>query len=87
VLRLEFEARKNKMDRLSEETGGKAYPTPKDPAAVFSQIENDLRNIYVLGFKPPENARDGKFHKLEIKLRDAGLRVRARRGYSLPPEN
>jgi VWFA-related protein len=73
------------MKRLSEETGGRSYPSPGDGVAAFAEIENDLRNMYVLGFAAPEEARDGKFHKLEITVPNREVRVRARRGYTVPP--
>lgn len=75
------------LHRLSEETGAHAFPTPRGgPAEVFAQIENELRNLYVLGFTPPENARDGTFHKLQVKTTQAGMTVRARKGYSARPK-
>jgi hypothetical protein len=49
---------------------------------MFAEIENDLRSMYVLGFVPPEEAGNGLFRKLELKVADPSLRVRARRGYS-----
>ncbi len=48
---------------------------------IFSRIEQDLRNQYVLGFTPPPEARDGRFHKLEVKMTRPELTVRARVGY------
>lgn len=76
------EAPKN-LQRLSDETGGRAYLSPRDSAAIFAEIENDLRSMYVLGFVPPEEASKGLFRKLDVKVADPSLRVRARRGYSL----
>jgi len=70
------------LRRLSEETGGQAFGSPKDPSGIFSQIENELRNLYVLGFTPGEAAQDGKFHKLQVKASQADLRVRTRKGYT-----
>jgi VWFA-related protein len=72
------------MSRLSEETGGTAFSSPKDPAPVFAEIENDLRNLYILSFTPPDESRDGKFHKLEIHG-PKEITIRARKGYSIPP--
>lgn len=70
------------MERLTDETGGYTFPDPGDRLAdVFSKIEEDLRNQYVLGFTPPVEARDGRYHKLEVKMRPKGLTVRARVGY------
>jgi VWFA-related protein len=70
------------LERLSRETGGLTFPNPGRKAPeVFAQIESELRNMYVLGFNPPEEARDGKFHKLEVKIAGKDLVVRSRAGY------
>jgi Ca-activated chloride channel family protein len=70
------------LDRLSRETGGLTFPNPgRKTAEVFAQIESDLRNMYVLGFTPPDGARDGKFHKLEVRVAGPDLVVRSRAGY------
>jgi VWFA-related protein len=70
------------LERLSRETGGLTFPNPGSKTSeVFAQIESDLRNLYVLGFTPPEDARDGKFHKLEIALTRKDLVARSRAGY------
>jgi len=70
------------LERLDRETGGVTFPSPgRKTAEVFSRIESDLRNMYVLGFTPPADARDGTFHKLEVKTARGGLVVRSRAGY------
>src|ERR1700733_792730 len=70
------------LERLSRETGGLTYPNPGHRTSeVFSKIEADLRNMYVLGFAPPADARDGKFHALEVTTTRPDLMVRTRAGY------
>jgi VWFA-related protein len=70
------------LERLTRETGGLFFSNPgKHTAKVFAEIESDLRNMYVLGFTPPEEARDGLFHKLEVKPARKDVVVRARAGY------
>jgi Ca-activated chloride channel homolog len=70
------------LERLSRETGGLSYPNPgRKLPEVFAQIEADLRNLYVLGFTPPSDTRDGKFHKLDVTASRADLIVRTRSGY------
>ena len=70
------------LERLSRETGGLTYPNPGHRTSeVFSKIEADLRNMYVLGFAPPADARDGKFHALEVTTTRPDLTVRTRAGY------
>jgi len=38
----------------------------------------------VLAYYPPNPKRDGKFHKIEVRVNRPGLNVRARRGYANP---
>lgn len=70
------------LERIDRETGGLTFGNPgKKISEVFSRIESDLRNTYVLGFIPPLDARDGRFHKLEVKTTRDNLVVRCRPGY------
>lgn len=70
------------LERLTDETGGYTFPNPGGNLDdIFSRIETDLRSQYVIGFTPPEDARDGRFHKLELKMTRPDLSVRARNGY------
>jgi VWFA-related protein len=80
------EAVSHGLERVDRETGGLTFPNPgKKTAEVYTRIESDLRNMYVIGFTPPADARDGKFHKLEVKTtRSGGLVVRSRAGYWAP---
>ena len=70
------------LERASRETGGLTFPNPGHKTSeVFAKIESDLRNLYVLGFTPPADARDGKFHKLDVTTTHPDLVVRTRAGY------
>jgi VWFA-related protein len=70
------------LERLDHESGGATFPNPgKKTPEVFARIESDLRGMYVLGFATPENARDGKFHKLDVKVSRNDVVVRSRAGY------
>jgi VWFA-related protein len=69
------------LERLSRETGGLNFANPgRHLSDVFSQIESDLRNLYILGFTPPSDAA-GAFHKLDVMTIRTGVTVRARSGY------
>jgi VWFA-related protein len=73
------------LERLDRETGGLTFGNPgRKTAEVFSRIESDLRNMYVAGFTPPADERDGKFHKLEVKTARGDLAIRSRTGYWAP---
>jgi VWFA-related protein len=70
------------LDRLSTETGGLTFQNPgRKTAEVFDRIQTDLRNLYVLGFAPSDDAPGGVFHKLDVKTVSADLVVRSRTGY------
>jgi VWFA-related protein len=70
------------LERMARETGGLTFPNPgRKTGEVFSRIEADLRNMYVLGFSPPADARDGKFHKIDVKVGRGDVVVRSRDGY------
>jgi VWFA-related protein len=74
------------LERLSRETGGLTFPNPgRKTSEVFSKIESDLRNMYVLGFTPSADARDGKFHTLSVTTSRPDLVVRSRAGYWARP--
>lgn len=77
------------LDRLSKETGGRAFQprSIEDLDRAFTEIQNDLRQQYVVSYTPSNTARDGSFRKIEVRLVGAerkDLRVRHRRGYYAP---
>jgi hypothetical protein len=41
----------------------------------------------VLAYYPPSTKRDGKFHRIQVKVTRPGLTVRSRRGYAAPKGN
>jgi Ca-activated chloride channel family protein len=70
------------LERLSRQTGGLIFSNPgRRIPDVFSQIESDLRNMYVLGFSPPAETRGGRFHTLAVTTPRRDLVVRSRTGY------
>ena len=82
--RISAKSRK-RLSRLALETGGILFDgTKQTPQEIFDQIEKELRSQYVLAFTPPEHSRDGKFHKLELKIKKPGMKVRSRSGYYAP---
>jgi Ca-activated chloride channel family protein len=74
---------KKPLARLSDDTGGRAYrgSDEKGSQKIFDQIETELRTTYVLAFRLPPDARDGKFHKLKVTSKRRGLIIRTRTGY------
>jgi Ca-activated chloride channel family protein len=48
---------------------------------AFSQIADELRTQYSLGYYPTNTARDGKFRKIRLRTTRKNVSVRARPGY------
>ena len=69
---------------LAEQTGGFAAVERNDYSDAYDRIVRENSSYYVLGYYPPSNKRDGKFHKIEVKLKRPGLKVTARKGYAAP---
>ncbi len=73
--------------RLAEETGGRVIKVKgRDKLrAAFAEIAEELHSQYYLGYYMPNPVRDSRFHKIEVKTKDRGYRVQARRGYYADP--
>lgn len=80
------------LSEITELTGGRAFTidNPNDLADVSTKIGIELRNQYVLGYRPKNLARDGKWRKIKVKLIPPKglppLRVYAKTGYYAPTE-
>jgi Ca-activated chloride channel homolog len=80
------------LSEITELTGGRAFTidNPNDLADVATKIGVELRNQYVLGYRPTKIVRDGKWRKIKVKLLPPKglppLKVYARTGYYAPPE-
>ena len=82
-----FEETRRSQDSLrtlAAETGGIAAVDRNDFTATFDRIIRDNSNYYVLGYYSPNGKRDGRFRKVDVKVRRPGLTVRARSGYVVP---
>jgi len=55
------------LAKISEATGGRLFPSsPAELPDIAQKIGVDLRNRYVLGYQPPSQMRDGKYHKVRV---------------------
>lgn len=75
------------LRRLSMQTGGGHFVLDQfdNVNATFTQVAQELRDQYTLGFEPER--LDGRVHDLEVRVSRPGTTVRARRHYlaSAPP--
>jgi VWFA-related protein len=68
---------------MAKETGGISYEVMKEQSieAIYSQIEEALRNQYSIGYTPTCQTDDGKYHKIRLTTKDRHFVVAARDGY------
>ncbi len=71
---------------LAADTGGFAFRNTNDFAAGLLRIGRESSSYYLLGYNPGDIPRDGRFRKIEVRVRGKGLTVRARRGYYAPSD-
>jgi Ca-activated chloride channel family protein len=80
------------LSELVEMTGGRVFPVSKltDLPDIASKIGTELRNQYVLGYKPQDSHHGRVWRKIKVKLNaPKGLppvKVYARSGYYAPTE-
>jgi hypothetical protein len=68
---------------LAEDTGGFAVRNTNDLAAGAARVADESRTYYLLGYAPPEGKGPRDWRKLKVEVKQPGLQVRARRGYTL----
>jgi Ca-activated chloride channel family protein len=58
----------------------------KELDRAFTDLAEQLRTQYVLGFYSTNEKRDGSFRKLSVRIKKPGYRARARTGYYAPKD-
>ena len=71
-------------ESLSSETGGRRMGLTNDFTRPLAGVMADASHYYLLGYEPPRQAADGRFHRLAVKVARRGVRVLARSGYWAP---
>jgi Ca-activated chloride channel family protein len=76
------------LDRLSEQTGGRAFFTGDMLALerAFKKIGEELRSQYLLTYRP-EGPFDGSYRRIEVRVATGdGYKINAKRGYTADRE-
>jgi VWFA-related protein len=72
------------MYRMAAETGGQAIVNTNNLSAGLERVIRDASHHYLVGYTPTRETNDGKFHRLEVKVKRRGVRTVARKGYWAP---
>ena len=68
------------MANMAGTTGGRPLVNSPGLTDQLAQVSEELASYYSLAFEPQHHG-DGKYHRLEVRLKQDGLRVRHREGY------
>ncbi len=82
------------LGEISEMTGGRLFPVEiyniRDLPDIATKISIELRNQYILGYRPSNQRRDGRWREIEVDLDPPRglppLNIYARSGYYAPSQ-
>jgi hypothetical protein len=74
------------LERVADETGGQAILDTAAVRAGLDRLRQSLASYYVVGYYSTNRRFDGRYRKIEVRCRRAGVSVIARRGYVAPTD-
>ncbi len=69
---------------LASGTDGRAVTSTNDLVAGVRRIADELSAFYLLGYYSSNGEADGRFRRIDVKVKQPGVKVSARRGYYAP---
>jgi Ca-activated chloride channel homolog len=80
---------RTRLNQIADETGGQAFfpLSMKEISEAYDRILAQIRAQYSLGYLSTNTAQDGRWRKVEIRVRRPELkdaRIRSRKGYFAP---
>ena len=69
------------LDYLSQQTGGFLIKNNNDLTGGIRRVVEDQKGYYLLGYRPDSATFDRRFHRISVKVKRPGLKVRTRTGF------
>ena len=76
-----FDALEDGVNSLAVDTGGLMIRNENNIGRALTQVAADAGTYYVIGYQPANTSFDGKYRKVEVRVKQPNLKVRARQGY------
>ncbi len=74
------------LGQLAQETGGFLIQGSNDFDKGFKRVDEDIRSHYLLTYASAKPEYDGKFRRIDVRVKRSGLSVAHRKGYyAIPP--
>lgn len=80
-----FDISEDAPNSLSVDTGGFFIRNQNNIGQALASIADDANRYYVIGYQPDNLTLDGQFRSIEVRVKRAGVNIRARRGYLALP--
>jgi VWFA-related protein len=74
------------LGTLAADTGGKFFGDSNDFSPAFQQVQHDTEAYYIIGFHSTDQARDGSFRHLSVKVDRPNVNLEYRPGYYAPAD-
>ena len=74
------------LNAFADASGGRAWLINSDNRRTrlqdaLDQIADELRNQYTIGYYPTHDLKDGKWHRIELKMKNRAYHVRYKEDY------
>jgi len=69
------------LTTLAADTGGRAFTDSNDFGEAFTRLQRDMSAYYLLGYVSSNTSRDGRFRRIQVRVKNDEWRVEARAGY------
>jgi VWFA-related protein len=78
----QLQAQQETLTTLAADTGGTAFTDSNDFGEAFTKVTRDISSYYIIGFASTNPAKDGRFRRITIRLKNrSDAKVDAREGY------
>src|SRR6185295_5564156 len=75
---------RDSLQLLADETGGRSILDTNDFLPDLGRVRQDFQSYYSLGYTPAHTG-DGREHRIEVKVKRSGVRIRYRQSYRDKP--
>jgi hypothetical protein len=86
LLEDEYRRAVDSLKLFADETGGRALIHTNDMDDAFRRVVDENSAYYILGYQSPDARRDGRYHRVSVRVKRPDLEVRFRKGYHAPIE-
>jgi VWFA-related protein len=69
------------LTSLAADTGGRAFTDTNDFGEAFARVQSDMSAYYLLAYSSTNPARDGRYRRIQVRVKRDGYKVEARSGY------